>query len=144
MPSNTCFFWLTRPTTLNGTSIESAVFPKFTVVSDGQTDRTNGEFGLKCTYLSRQRRSRCNKKGAAEISSVSRVLGRCQTCIKVEQLSHSTSLRDKVDYRTEMVSIQQISCATRQKLQGATCEVKQTTLSRNKVERGSCSTLLRV
>jgi len=41
-----------------------------------------------------------------------------------------------------MVSIQQISCMTHQKL--ATCEVRQATLSLNKVERQSGSTLLRV
>jgi len=44
--------------------------------------------------------------------------------------------------RIEMVSIRQISCATRQKW--ATCEVRQETLSPNKVARQSCSTLLHV
>jgi len=36
--SNTSFLGPTQPTTLNRISIESAIFPKYTVVTNGQTN----------------------------------------------------------------------------------------------------------
>ena len=54
-PSNTSFLGPTRPTIPNCISIESAVFAKYTFVTNGlrdrltdrRTDRTNGELGLQ-------------------------------------------------------------------------------------------------
>ena len=62
----------------------------------------------------------------------------CKQTIDQSQLSDTA----RHCRRIEMVSIRQISCATRKSW--ATCEVRQATLSPNKVERQSCSTLLRV
>ena len=41
--SNTRFLRPTRPTISNGFSIQSAVFPQYTLIADGPTDRTNTE-----------------------------------------------------------------------------------------------------